>query len=105
MPTALLCDVPPGTLVRVVAGGRPLVLVNTGSGVHALADACLRSGESLAAGVLSGTTIRCAHSGWRYDVTTGAVLGVPLLYLDVHDVRVARGRVHVAREPRTRVPP
>lgn len=93
---AWLEQLPPGRATTVTIGDLQVALVNVDGTVHAIDDACLHAGSSLGAGVLEGRCLRCRGHGWRYDVTTGAVLGVPGLGVRVHRVQVIDGRIKVA---------
>lgn len=86
-PVATLRDVPPGTCKRVAAGGRDIVLFNTGGEVFALADRCPHQGGRLSDGILvglvespepgrynwsrGGEIVRCPWHGWEFDIRTG----------------------------------
>lgn len=93
---AWLEELPAGRAMTVTIGDQQVALVNVEGRVHAIDDACLHGGSSLGAGVLEGKALRCRAHGWRYDVTTGCVLGVPGLCLRVHEVQVVDGRIKVA---------
>jgi nitrite reductase/ring-hydroxylating ferredoxin subunit len=89
-------QLPPGQAMTVAIGDQRIALFNVDGTVHALDDPCLHGGESLGAGVLDGRIVRCRGHGWRYDVTTGQVIGVPGLSAGGRAVRVVDGRVMVA---------
>lgn len=63
--------------------------------LHAIDDTCLRCGMSLASGTLEEAIVRCPGCGWRYDVTTGEVVGIPRLRTDVYALRIVDGIVVV----------
>ncbi len=63
----------PGALRRVQVGDVPVVLVNFGSHVYALADTCLHRGAPLSQGRLCGGGLVCPWHAWVYDLATGAV--------------------------------
>jgi len=93
---AWLAQLPPGQAMTLAIGDRNIALFNVEGTVYATDDACLHAGSSLGAGVLDGKVVRCRGHGWRYDVTTGCVLGVPGLGVSVHAVKVVDGRIMVA---------
>ena len=94
---ARLPDLPAATGLGVRVDERPVALFRIhGGDVFALDDACARCGESLASGTLDGHDVECAGCGWRYDVVTGAMRGVPMLRLDTFAVRTRGGVVSVA---------
>jgi nitrite reductase/ring-hydroxylating ferredoxin subunit len=88
---AWLEQLPAGRAMTVTIGDLQVALANVGGTVHAIDDACLHAGSSLGAGVLEGKVLTCRGHGWRYDVTTGAVLGVR-----AYPVQVVDGRIKVA---------
>ncbi|HXU50633.1 MAG TPA: Rieske 2Fe-2S domain-containing protein [Casimicrobiaceae bacterium] len=61
--------------------------------LHAIGDTCLRCGTSLASGDLADAIVQCSFCGWRYDVITGEVIGVPRLHTDVYALRIVDGMV------------
>jgi len=93
---AWLEQLSPGRAMTVTIGDLQIALANVDGTVHAIDDACLHAGSSLGAGVLEGKVLKCRAHGWRYDVTTGAVLGVPGLGVRAYDVQVVDGRIKVA---------
>ena len=93
---ARLEELPPGRSISVTIGDRNIALFNVEGIVYAMDDACLHAGSSLGAGALEGKVVRCRGHGWKYDVTTGCVLGVPGLGVSAHPVRVIDGRIMVA---------
>lgn len=93
---AWLEELPPGRAMTVTIGDQKVALVNVGGTVHAIDDACLHAGQSLGEGALDGGVLCCGGHGWRYDVTTGSLLGVPGLCVRTHEVQVVDGRIKVA---------
>ena len=89
-------QLPPGQAMTVTIGDIKIALFNVDGTVHAIDDPCLHAGSSLGAGVLDGKVVRCRGHGWKYDVTTGCVLGVPGLGVTAHAVKVVDGRIMVA---------
>ena len=65
----------------------PIVLFDVGGTIHAVEDGCLRCGSALAGAALDGTVATCPGCGWRYDVSSGCVIGVPALRLATFRVR------------------
>lgn len=91
-----LSAVAPGTARAVRIDGRAIALFNVDGCVHALEDSCLHAGSSLAAGKFQGRTVTCRAHGWRYDVTTGALLVAPELAVARFPVKIENGRLLVA---------
>ena len=90
-----LDSIAPGTSRAVRAGDRDVALFNVDGTVHALENACRHAGAALAGGKLCGRVVACPAHGWKYDVTTGALLVAPTLSVARYPVRVADGRVSV----------
>ena len=93
---ARLEELPPGKSMTVTIGDRNIALFNVEGTVYATDDSCLHAGSSLGAGVLDGRIVRCRRHGWKYDVTSGCVLGVPGLGVSAHSVKVVGDRIMVA---------
>jgi nitrite reductase/ring-hydroxylating ferredoxin subunit len=96
-------DVAAGKLIRVDAGGVPVVLMRRGEQVVALADRCTHRGGPLHEGSLEDGTISCPLHGSRFCVDDGAVVEGPATRpAPVFETRVTAGRVAVRRnqEPR-----
>jgi nitrite reductase/ring-hydroxylating ferredoxin subunit/uncharacterized membrane protein len=97
-------DVVAGKLIRVDAGGVPVVLMRRGEQVVALADRCTHRGGPLHEGSLEDGTISCPLHGSRFCVDDGAVVEGPATRpAPVFETRVTAGRVEVRRdqEPRS----
>jgi nitrite reductase/ring-hydroxylating ferredoxin subunit len=94
-----LQDIPPGTSRAVRACAVDVALFNMEGSVHAIENSCLHAGAALAGGTLCGTTVTCPAHGWRYDVTTGALLVAPGLRVRKFPVKVVDDKVMVEVEP------
>ncbi|QYZ69993.1 Rieske (2Fe-2S) protein [Neotabrizicola shimadae] len=88
--------IPPGKSTTVEVDGKTVALFNVDGTIHAIADACLHAGQSLGYGILQGKVVRCRAHGWRYDVTTGEIVGVPGSGVACYQARVENGQVQVA---------
>jgi len=91
-------SIAPGGSLAVRAGGRDLALFNVDGVVHAIENACRHAGAALAGGKLCGRMVTCPAHGWKYDVTTGALLVAPEMSVQKFPVEVVDGRVRVAAE-------
>ena len=83
-----------GTVVSL--GDRAVALFNVDGRMFAIEDSCVRCGLSLASGTLHGHDVACPGCGWRYDVRTGCVMGVPALCIDTFKVEIVDSRIMVA---------
>jgi nitrite reductase/ring-hydroxylating ferredoxin subunit len=82
--------------MTVRIGDITIALFNADGTVYATDDSCLHAGSSLGAGELHGKFVKCRAHGWKYDVTTGCMLGIPGLGVTAHAVKVVDGRIMVA---------
>jgi len=93
-----LQQIEPGARRAVRAAGADIALFNIDGALHALENSCLHNGAALSGGRVCGKVVACPAHGWRYDVTTGALLAAPEKRLRTFPVEVIDGRVmiHVA---------
>jgi 3-phenylpropionate/trans-cinnamate dioxygenase ferredoxin subunit len=80
----------------VTLGDTAVALFNVDGRIFAVEDTCVRCGSSLAPGALQGHDVTCPGCGWRYDVRTGCVIGVPALCIDTFKVEIVDSEVMVA---------
>lgn len=93
-------DIPLGGSIRVDVDGRPVCLVRTASGVHAVHDVCTHAMESMTGGYVDGDTIECPRHGAQFSLTTGEALSPPASRpLPLFTVAVEAGRVLVDPTP------
>jgi nitrite reductase/ring-hydroxylating ferredoxin subunit len=85
-------QIAPGTAFVVTVAADRIALFNMDGHLYAVEDSCARCGSSLAAGTLDGTLVSCT-CGWKYEVTTGCVNGIPALQVDTFEVKIDRSRV------------
>ena len=89
-----------GTGAWVKPADTAVALFNVGGKMFAIDDACIRCASSLAAGLLHATVIRCRRCGWRYDVATGCVVGMPALRIQTFETKVVDAAILVATTAR-----
>lgn len=77
----------PALPLRVEGASGAIALFDVGGEVHAIEDGCLRCGATLMTGALDGAIVTCRACGWRYDVSSGCVIGLPALRLATFPVR------------------
>jgi 3-phenylpropionate/trans-cinnamate dioxygenase ferredoxin subunit len=94
--TAHLDQVAGGRGTVVTVGDCAVALFNVDGRMFAVEDTCVRCGSSLASGTLHGDEVTCPGCDWRYDVTTGCVMGVPALCIDTFKVEIVDSTVMVA---------
>ena len=89
-------DCPPGSLLRVTAGGEDLVLANVDGDFYALLDECTHEEFPLSDGELEGTRLECIYHGAEFDVCTGKALALPaVLPVKTFEVQVRGTDVYV----------
>lgn len=85
----LHCDkVAPGAALGIAFGDASIAVFNVDGRYYAVDDLCVRCGAQLANGPLRQTVVECAGCGWRYDVSTGALVSLPAIRIDGYPVRV-----------------
>ena len=92
-------EIPEGGVKVVRVDGEPVAVFHVGGAYYGLADACTHDGNSIADGALDGYEIECARHGARFDIRTGAALGLPAVEaVPTHAVRVVGDEIQVACE-------
>ena len=77
IPVARLGAVPPGGMVPVEVGGRPMLLAESAGKYFVFGRECPHEAADLATGVLEQSQIRCANHGYAFDVASGACVVPP----------------------------
>lgn len=96
--TCSLQDIAPGKARPARIGTTDIVMFNVDGAIHALENSCLHAGAALSGGRLCGKVVACPVHGWRYDVTTGALLVAPEKCLKSFPVRIDDGKIFVQVE-------
>lgn len=73
----MLSELAPDTLVRVMAGGVPVLLVRRGEQVRALSATCVHAGGPLDEGELADGCVRCPWHGSIFRLADGAAVRGP----------------------------
>jgi 3-phenylpropionate/trans-cinnamate dioxygenase ferredoxin subunit len=77
-------ELPAGKMVKVVVGGKDVLLANVAGIYYAIANRCNHAGGSLANGKLEGSVVTCPRHGAQYDVKTGqAVRDAKFVFLNM----------------------
>ncbi|HEX6373274.1 MAG TPA: FAD-dependent oxidoreductase [Longimicrobium sp.] len=96
VPTAELGE---GEMLLGHAAGEAVLLVRTADGVFAVGAACTHYGVSLAEGLLTWGTVRCAAHHAEFDLRTGEAVRAPALRpLRCWEVESRDGRIFVTRK-------
>lgn len=98
---AQAADLPPGGVMTVQVGSKPVALFNVAGKYHATSNTCLHMGGPLGKGVLQGSVITCPLHAWQYEVSTGKCLDVDDVFLEVFEVRVEGNDILVATAGRS----
>lgn len=88
-----LQDIAPGTSRPVRIGTTDIILFNVEGNIHALENSCRHAGAALNGGKLCGKVVTCPAHGWRYDVTSGALLVAPEKRIKTFPVKIADGKI------------
>jgi nitrite reductase/ring-hydroxylating ferredoxin subunit len=94
--TAHLDRLPPGKGVTLTIGTSTVAVFKVDGVFYATEAWCLRCGSSLAQGCLESRVVACCGCDWRYDITTGSVVGIAALRLRTLDIRAVGGQIFVA---------
>lgn len=97
VPVASESDVPPGWVLKVLAGGREVALANRNGQFYAVDNSCTHAGGPLAHNRLSpDCTVECSWHNSVFDVRTGEVVAGPARKpAKTYPVQVSEGRVWV----------
>jgi 3-phenylpropionate/trans-cinnamate dioxygenase ferredoxin subunit len=91
-----LAQLPSGASTMVTIAGTDVALFHVDDGVYAINDTCVHAGASLAAGRVDGKVITCRAHGFKYDLTTGFVVGSPGFGVASYPVKIVDGKILVA---------
>jgi nitrite reductase/ring-hydroxylating ferredoxin subunit len=91
-----LARLTPGKGVVVTAGNNTIALFDIRGTIHAIEATCMRCGACLADASVDGWVISCRDCDWRYELTTGAVVGIRALRLRTFTVKVAASQIIIA---------
>ena len=92
----MAAELAPGTMKRVDAGGRRILLANVAGRLYAVDDTCTHEQASLSTGVLKGELVKCPLHNSRFNVRTGEALEEPAEEdLRTYPVREEGGRILV----------
>ncbi|MBO0829858.1 MAG: bifunctional 3-phenylpropionate/cinnamic acid dioxygenase ferredoxin subunit [Streptosporangiales bacterium] len=72
-----VADVPEGEARHVDVDGVPVAVVHTEGEFYACRDVCTHEEVPLSEGDVEGTTVECWLHGSRFDLLTGAPIGLP----------------------------
>jgi len=102
-----LAEIPVGTMKRVMAFDRDILLSNVAGAIYATQNNCGHMRASLARGTLDGNVVTCALHGAKFDITSGKVVGgirpglppvvaeVDVQPLKTYGVEIRGGSVHL----------
>jgi len=68
-------ELPENKMVKVIAGGKEILLANVAGSYYAIAHKCTHLGGPLSNGTLSGSIVTCPRHGAQFDVKTGKAVG------------------------------
>lgn len=89
-------EIPVGGVKVVRLEDQPVALFHLEDGYYAMDDLCTHDGGPLAEGTLEGAVIECPRHGARFDVRSGAVLGLPATApVPTYQVRIEGDEIQV----------
>jgi 3-phenylpropionate/trans-cinnamate dioxygenase ferredoxin component len=96
-------NVPENKAIKVIVGGKEILISNISGSYYAIPDKCPHMGGSLSEGILSDGIITCPKHGARFDVKTGKAVGnakLAFLKIKVNDsvtypVKIDEGAIMV----------
>jgi naphthalene 1,2-dioxygenase ferredoxin component len=88
-------DVAPNRARPAFVDGKQVALFNVDGAIHALENSCPHGGAALSGGTVCGRHVTCRAHGWRFDVTTGALVVAPSIAVAKYPVRIDGDRVLV----------
>jgi 3-phenylpropionate/trans-cinnamate dioxygenase ferredoxin subunit len=97
-------EIPVGQVISAEVDGTPIALVYADDGaVYAIRDECSHASIALSEGEVDGCTLECWLHGSRFDLRTGAPIGLPATEpVPVYPVEIRDGFVFVNLEPAMR---
>ena len=98
IPTYSVEQVTPAPL-RFEHGSLPVLIALVDGQPHAVSDACLHKGVSLAGGLCRDGVVTCPSHWWRYDLRDGSLEGSPGVHLASFPCRVVDGTIEVELPP------
>ncbi len=90
-----LARLAPGKGVAVELGNNPVALFNVDGAIYGIEAACMRCGACLADSGIEDGIISCRNCDWRYELATGAVVGIRALRLRTFSVKVTGDQIIV----------
>lgn len=81
-------DITPGTLYKVSADGKDILVTNIDGSYYAMDDTCTHAGASLSDGKLEGSTVTCDWHGAQFDCKTGKLVKFPAKIRDLQSYKV-----------------
>jgi nitrite reductase/ring-hydroxylating ferredoxin subunit len=71
-------DLQEGSGKSVSANGKALALFKVEGKLYAIDNTCAHRGGPLGEGMLEGNVVTCPWHGWRYDISNGKCLTLPV---------------------------
>ncbi len=87
---------PAGKGTTVTVDGRDVAIFNVDGHIYAIDDSCAHAGASLGWGRFEGNVVTCRAHGMKFDVTTGKVVGNPVVGVAKYDAKVEAGNILVS---------
>lgn len=89
-------QLPSGARTMVKIAETNVALFNVDGELFAINDTCVHQGASLAAGKVDGKVVTCRAHGFKYELTTGFVVGSSGYGVASYPVKVVDGKIWVS---------
>ena len=90
-------EIAPGAVKMMRVGDQEIAVFNIAGSYHVMDDICTHDGGPLAEGLIDDFVIECPRHGAKFDIRTGAVLGMPATTpVTTYPVRVEGDEIQVA---------
>ena len=97
---AALADVPPGGMLRVDAGGIPILIAQTGDVIRAIAAVCTHRGAPLDEGERDGDCVRCPWHASLFAFDDGHIIEGPATFaVASYETRITDSNIEIRLNP------
>lgn len=84
-----------GSVVKVSAAGRPLIIIRVAGSVYALLNECPHLGCTMHRGELDGYLLKCPCHDWIFDIRTGEFITAPEIKIPIFTAKAEHGEIRI----------